>query len=185
MNESIIRGISDVGEQLQGISEGVIKIAEKKDDNKYFDDTLAEKISEIVSAAVKQLMAGGDKKYFDETLGEVISKAITDGMSNISKLQIDVTPVMRIAADISNQNRSILEAIRGIPKPETNDEKYNELLRMTLTMIEKTNRFMQIYLEKQSVPVIQEKEQKPASWEFKHKIEYNRIVSTTATPKYQ
>lgn len=184
MDESEIRSISDVGEQLQGISEGVNAIANKKDENKYFDDTLGDKISEIVSDAVKQLMSGTEKKYFDETLGEVIAKAITEGLSNFSKLQIDVTPVMRIAADISNQNKSILEAIRGIPQPENNDEKYQELLRMAFGMIEKTNRFMQIYLEKQSVPVIEEKEKKPVSWEFKHKIEYNRIVSTIAIAKY-
>lgn len=184
MSESIIRGISDVGEQLQGISEGVNTIANKKDENKYFDETLAEKISEIVSAAVKQLMAGAEKKYFDETLGTVLSKGIMDGLSSFSTLKIDVTPIMRMAVDISNQNKSILEAIMGIPQPETNDEKYQDLLKLTLTMIDKTNRFMQMYLERQSVPVIQEKEQKPLSWEFKHKIEYNRIVSTTAIPKY-
>lgn len=129
MTEDVEILSQEIGFISNAIESGVSKLVDGEAGKKYFDEELGNLIKATIIEAVQTFSETESKKeYYDKGIGEIIKNALGEVIKKISSIKIDLSPIMQISADITDQNERILNAILNVPKPETNDEKYQELL---------------------------------------------------------
>jgi hypothetical protein len=157
-DEYIVKGLSDISDELIEVSDA---IKEKK----YFDEDLGKTIKESLNALIEKIDSSEkDKKYFDPELANIIKESLSETLVAISKMErpkIDMTPVIKIAAEISEQNKKLIDTVEKLTKPETNDKKYQELLKLSMELIAKNNEFLKNGLLSLTKP-----DKKISTWEF-------------------
>jgi hypothetical protein len=157
-DEYIVKGLGDISDELIVVSD-VIK------EKKYFDEELSGTIKQSLSSLIETINnSEKEKKYFDPELAGVIKNSLSETLVAISKMErpkIDMTPVIKIASGIAEQNKTIIETIEKLTKPETNDKKYQELLKLSMELIAKNNEFLKNGLLSLTKP-----DKKISTWEF-------------------
>lgn len=169
-DEDILHAVGDVAEEL-----GYIHTELKR-------DTLAQTIKNVIESAVEKVL---EKKSYDEELGKTISAAIIEAFGKLDSLKIDVSPVMRLAAEFSGQNKSILAAIAAIPKPENNDEKYFNLVTEMMAVIKKNSELSEMLIDKLNNPVPPSPAREIESIKMIHFRENDRLKTSDIIPKYK
>lgn len=166
----------------------------------------ASSIGELIKTLSENIVmlsdADGKKVYFDKDLVVKIKDSLTEVLKGLSESlkpeKVDYTPVLKIVSGIKQQNDGILQAMVNISKPETNDSKYQELLKVTMEMVARSNRFLEQGLTQiatlRKVEVLNETDyseqlkeissvikMQPTEWEFEVVRDgYSRITKVTA-----
>lgn len=94
-----------------------------------------------------------DKKYFDETIGDKIKDLVDKFITAISNqkppeinftpnISVDINPVVEIANEIRSQNATMIVMMNRMSAAEEGSEKYNALLTVTMGVIGQTNEFL-------------------------------------------
>lgn len=141
--------------QLTDITEEVSAIHDlMKGEKKFFDEELGNTIKSGFLEGIQKLVEAEEKKdFYDKETTAIIKHHFGELVKKISGLKIDLSPLTEMFSEITKQNERILNLILSVPKPETNDSKYQELLSLTLEIVRKNNEFMQKSLTKET-PVI-------------------------------
>lgn len=188
--DKIIRGITDITNELTAI-DGSIKAASEK---KYYDETIGGVVKEaILEVLLKISSVEAGKNYYANELVETIKSSLTAIVEKVSNVTLDVSPILIIAENITAQNKEIINAILNIPKQEVTvngESGHGELLYSIAKMIESNNEFIrammnQNKLEEKMEALLSAVNNKPERWDFKHNLDYGKIVSSTAIPKYK
>lgn len=122
-------GININASALNGVvklfSDGVDAIVKDNKDKKYFDETLGDKMKECLDAAVQAIL--------NQKAPEVKFNP---------NINVDLKPVLSIAAEIQKQNEIMLLMMKRVEASEGNEEKRDALITLTLGVITSTNDFL-------------------------------------------
>lgn len=156
--------VGDIVVELEAISSSLNENFTALSEKQFYDKDLAITIKDTLEASFNKLI---EQKNYDETLGEKISTAIGEAVSKISRLQLDVSPVMKIGLDMVLAVKNMVTAFVMMPKPENNDTKYQEMFVVLIDVIKKNNDLLNRIIVKQEAKVIDITPQKKLKIEFK------------------
>jgi non-homologous end joining protein Ku len=177
------RVIGDITQELQEISSSLDKYFTGLSEKQFYDKDLSKTIKETIETVFAKKV---DSKYYDENLGEKISAAIAEASGKISLLKLDVSPVMKIGFEMIKQVKSMIDAFVNMPKPETNDDRYEGMLTLMIDALKKNNEMLgRIAIQQSSQTHNSTEKREVESWEFVHFRDNDRIKSTKAIPKYK
>lgn len=188
--EDIVTELSGIGDGVNEIPKALETLIEQDSNRKYFDDSLGFIIKESVEQVLTKIsVSDAGKNYYYGEVVDLVKNAFSEVIGKLGNPTIDMSPIMKIAADISKQNQSVILAISSMSN-SVGDKNYSELFLMIVKMIESNNEFIKAsmnqkdYMNKME-ELISAVNKKPESWEFKHIVRNGRIESSAAVAKYK
>lgn len=143
----------------------------------YSASAIASLIDKLNETADKLIENDSKKVFYDKESGKTISTALAEigkSLALLKQTPIDLSPLI---SELVKQNKAILEILNR--KPETNDSKYQELLKMTLSVIAKNK---EIKMPEIRIPEIRIPD-RPLEWEFTSERDKNGNLKTRAKAK--
>lgn len=146
-------------------------------------ETFGKTISTSVSLFVEKITeAGAQNVIYQDRIHDLIKNEISHLIKRISTIKIDLSPIMQIAADISNNNKEILSVL-NTPKEDSGEAKYRELLAVLKSNDERFIELLSVLkLLTDKKPIT---EKRPLSFEMHHTRDNGQLISSTIIPKYQ
>jgi hypothetical protein len=166
-DESIIRGISDVTKELQQIGGSISTVVENESYKKYYDESLAQVVKDaVLEVLVKFSTVEAGKNYYYNELVELIKNSMSEIIEKVAKTKPDMSPLIRIASEISNQNKEIINTLLSISRPDSNEQKYEGMLTLMMDVLKKNNEVLGKIVLHQQAQVINITPKKKMEWEF-------------------
>lgn len=146
-------------------------------------ETFGKTISTSVSLFVEKITEAGSQNVIQQDkIHDLIKNEISNLIKRISTIRIDLSPIMQIAADISNNHRIILSVL-NTPKEDSGEAKYRELLAVLKSNDERFIELLSVLRLLTDKKQISEK--RPTSFEMHHTRDNGQLISSTIIPKYQ